>query len=153
MSKIIQFPQKEDQAFIYSFAVNYENYLLIFHEDKKTISYAKSEVTEEGELIPLEIPQEEANMLFKETYPVFFLDVLENDDEEESESQTEERYVSVLFFDFEDKRYCLYYHEEQPDLPMLIFLIEDGGVVKIDNEFSVKRIVKFIDDNFELDIV
>lgn len=151
MGEIINFPQKnnnEEVPRFYSFGINYENYLLLCYDDRNEVQYAGSEITEDEEVIPVTITHDEAKMLFETTYPTFFIDV-----SNEIDNTKDERYVAMLYFDFEGKRYALYYHETKEDLPLLLFLIENNDIVKLEDEFTIKRIVKFVDDNFEIDLL
>lgn len=150
MGTIIPFPKKENEenAFYYSFNINYENYLLICFENKNEVSYARAEFTDDGGFIPITIPIEEVQQLFDKTYETFFLNITN-----EEEHVQDERYVALLFFDFEDKEYALYYHEEIEDLPLLLFEIENKKVKKIDNPFMIKRIIQFIDEKFDIEWV
>jgi len=148
MDNIIPFPRRDndDEVSYYSFSIEMENYLLVYFENKNEISYARSEFTEDGDIQPVTITTEEVQILHEKTFPTFFLNVTNENDKTENE-----RYIALLYFQFESAQYALYYHELYEDLPLLVFRIEDNKVHKIDNPFQVRKVVHYVEETFDIE--
>lgn len=148
MSNIIPFKPRERECRYYSFSLNYDQYLLVYFEDTKEVSFYKAHYTDDDEIKTKPLSKEKIQELFDSIFDYFFLSV-----DDPTTHQHQERYALLLQFDFEDELFGVYYHEDDSSLPMLLFKIVDKKAEKIENPFQLKRAVHYFQEKFDVEMI
>ena len=139
MGDIINFGQKkaaDDGSFYYLFFYKNSTYAMFMHEETNVIKYGKTSI-EGAQAIVDQIEMEEAQMIFNDTYDVFFLDI---------------EHVGLLrliaFFQNDLGTFGMYSDDYDDHSTTYFFEVIDHEAFFISDELKQRRLEKWFDDHY-----